>query len=194
MYDTVVPETDRVGLELSFTVAAAPPGSSTMNPITAGTTLRSGSNLYFSVRPTKQAHVYIYQQDAAGAVNVLFPHPQLPMTNPIAADKEVRIPPAPGTFKLNDKDIGVENVYIVGSLEPLPQLGAALAKPETTVEELGCAARSLEFNAGGTCEGGARGLEFNPGEEGAPTGISMHAKSAAGDNRIVQVFSFRHEK
>ena len=187
MYDAVVPAAERREIALDFTFSAAPPGSETLAPITDGTQLRSGSKLFVAVKPSVTAHVYLYQQSAKGELVRLFPQPAIPIANPIPAGQEVRIPPHPQTFRLNDQDIGIEKVYIVASLDPIPSLESALAKDSVTVAEANCAARGLELDAGTNCEG-SRGLELDPGD----ATVSIKAVSAAGDDRILQVFSFDH--
>ncbi len=193
MYQTVVPDAERVELDVEFTVAAAAPGETEMRPVNAGSVLRTGSNIYVSVRPSRQAYIYLYQETGSGALNVLFPQAGIGISNPIGAGQEVRIPPAPATFVVTEEDVGQEHLYIVGSAERIPELEAALGSGGATVEQVNCAARALKLNAGRTCEQ-PRGLVLDPGTPARSQNVSLHATSSAGDDRILQVFTFQHER
>ena len=88
--------------------------------------IATGTNVYFTIRTSEQAHVYLYQETPAGGINVMFPHPQMPMVNPLPAGQDLRIPPKPGFFTLEAEGVGREQVHIVASIEPLAKLETSL--------------------------------------------------------------------
>lgn len=197
MYSDIVPDEKRVELGLDFGVLAMAPGEAVAQPIREGATLRTGAKVYFQFQTTASAHVYIYQETPSGEVNVLFPIPQIPVRNPVAAGQTLRVPPEPASFTLNDKDIGEEKIHVIASLAAIPELASAMGAPAPKAADLGCRSRGLEFDAGDTKKcSGPRGLEWDGGggEPAATKGYSMTAVSAAGDDRIVQVFSFQHAR
>jgi hypothetical protein len=164
-------------------------GESTPALVQGGASLASGSKLSFEVTPSQPAHVYLYQESPSGEVVVLFPDPRIGARNPLPGGGALRLPPPPGSFRLNAEDIGRETVHVVASLSPLPQLESTLAAEGVTAAAADCSSRGLEYDAGSgsACEGGSRGLEYDDG--GAS---SLSAITELGGDRIVQSFSFEH--
>jgi hypothetical protein len=189
LYTAVVPPEESRDLELELAVHAQRPGDASFAVVADGAELITGTNVYFTLRTSKAAHVYLYQEDAQGAVTVLFPHPQIPVANPLPAGTEVRIPPSQA-FVVNSKDLGTERVHVAASLAPLGNLQPLLQAAQPSAAALACGTRGLELAAAGGCEG-TRGLEL---PTGADAGSSVHSATAPGDDRIVQVFSFQHPR
>lgn len=193
IYREMVPDEERRDLEMSLGILAMRPGEAAASPVASGASLPTGTKVYFSLRPSKAAHVYLYQESPSGQLSVLFPIPQIAARNPLPGGTELRIPPDPGSFTLNAEDIGTETVHIVASLDPIPALDATLGKPQASVAEAKCNSRGLEFDAGkpDACSG-SRGLEFDAGGGAAGPAPSLAAVTAPGDTRIVQSFTFEH--
>jgi hypothetical protein len=204
-YTQLVPDETRRELALEFSVEATKPADSAAKAIVQGERLPSGTKVAFVVHPSKSAYVYLFQKGPDGKVNVLFPDARMPTKNPLAANATLRLPPGVGSFKLNDKDIGTERVYLVASLEPVVSLDGAMAKIEsgpsgalaqvTRADDKGkgCT-RALEYDEG---DGNAkcirsRGLEYDEGPSAQPA--SFRARTEAADSVIVQVFAFEHTK
>ena len=192
VYVTMVPEEESTDITMEFSVMAKPAGSSSFAPAAQGATLVSGTEVYFAVYTNTEAHVYLFQETPAGEVSVLFPNPKMPMANPLPAKQTLRVPPEPGYFQLNDKDIGEEHVYVVASKKPLPQLGANLQKPGVKADELVCNTRGLEYNPGQQCPK-SRGFDYKSGG-GEASKASISAAASPGDDRVVQKYSFNHGK
>ncbi len=95
--------------------------------VAPGGAIPTGAKVRFEVNVSRQAYVYIFQTTPSGEVNVLFPDPRIGTQNPVAGGSNARIP-ARKSFRVNSKDLGVENVYIVASAEPVADLDAALNK------------------------------------------------------------------
>jgi hypothetical protein len=187
MYQKLVPSEERTTLEVSLRVMAQKPGEAGPTLVADDARLPTGSKLFFELTPSRPAYVYLYQESPAGQVVVLFPDPRIAARNPLPAGGALRLPPPPGSFRLNAEDLGTETVHVVASLSPLPQLEATLAGPGVTAAAAGCSSRGLEYDAGSTDCGASRGLEYDGG--GAS---SLSAVTELGGDRIVQRFSFLH--
>ena len=132
---------------------------------------------------------------------------------------QTQIPAGGQMFRVNEKGIGTENVYIVATSKALGALEASLRKfASGSVEQIDKDALLAGFSAmspgevGGDCGTKTRDLELDapaaaaaPGctksrglvlddapAAGQPVSHSMEARTAAGDDTIVKVFPFRH--
>jgi len=199
-YTSVVPAEQQVGLELTFSVL-----DEQNRPVVAGQALHTGDRVAFQVRPSAPAHVYLLQKNAKGTLTVLFPDARISPANPLPAGETVRIPPGNTFFRLDDKDIGTETVYIVASLHPVTSMQEATTLIENGEAPAGPVARLAELTATDADNACTRGLELDgdtgegcvrhrglqlEGDEPA----SIRARSEAADDTIIQVFSFEHLK
>jgi hypothetical protein len=207
---TVVPEEERSELRLSYAVAAKRPTSPTMTSVQSGEALPSGTRLAFGIRVSKPAHVYLVQRKGQQKkLEVLFPDPQIPVTNPVAALTNVRIPGEGQSYTLDAEDLGLEQVFVIVSLRPLGDLESKLAtlSPASTsaleaaLAGVASAGRTDECTRGLTLDGGtgdcslSRGLVLAPaqGESLGMTGAPpVTLTSEAADDTIFAVFSFNH--
>jgi hypothetical protein len=208
-YRELVPDEARRELALDFSVDAQKPSEGGARAVAAGTSLPTGTKVALVVRPSKAAYVYLFQKTPDGRVNVLFPDARIGTKNPLAAGSALRLPPAPSaSFKLNDKDVGTERVYVVASLDPLVSLDGAIAKSaggqaptgalasvtaaESDAAQKGCT-RSLEYDDGAPAPKcvRSRGLEY---DDGGAQPASFRARTEAADSVIVQVFAFEHTR
>jgi hypothetical protein len=211
-YVALVPDDARRELALDFSVEAQKPSESTPRPITPGEKLPTGTRVAFVLRSSKSAYVYLFQKGPDGKVNVLFPDTRIGTSNPVSAGAALRLPPAAGaSFKLNDKDLGTERVYLVASLDPVVSLDGAIASaahggaPQGALQAVttassgpspGCT-RALELDEGPAPKCiRSRGLELDegpaPSAGGAAKAVSFRARTEAADSVIVQVFGFEH--
>ena len=215
-YTELVPEQERRELSLEFSVDAQRPNEGAPRAIAQGERLPTGTKVAFVVRPSKSAYVYLFQKTPDGKVNVLFPDSRIATRNPLAAGAALRLPPGSASFKLNDKDIGTERVYLVASLDPIVSLDSALQNAKSDAPPSGALAQVTQAEdktSGKGCtraleldEGDAntprcirsRGLEYDDGggSSGAPAAknASFRARTEAADSVIVQVFAFEHTK
>jgi hypothetical protein len=173
-------------------------------PIPSDASLPSGSHVAFDVQLSRPAYVYLFQKSASGAVHVLFPDARVPVSNPIAASTPLQIPTGGTSFKLDDKDLGTERVYIVASLKPVTALAAAAdhasqgapvgaAIQQVTTIDGSCKSRGLSLDEGAAAPAAGcarpRGLSLDTtGDSKA----SMVATTEAADDTIATVFQFRH--
>jgi len=222
LYTSVVPDDQRVE-ELTFQMALEaqlpPSASGVFTNVAPSQPLPTNSKVAFTFRTSKDAYLYIFQINAAGEVTVLFPDKRIGTSNPISGGTLTRVPSQGQTFRLNDKDLGVENVYIVASRHAIASLDSSVArvtsgqvsqvgqdamlanlatvKPAT---ESGCDAktRGLDLEvapaspASTTCTR-TRGLVLDvaDGSAGADK-PSIRARTSPGDDTIIKVFPFRH--
>ncbi len=212
-YRQLVPDDARRELSLEFSVDAQKPSDPGARPITPGEKLPTGTKVAFIVRPSKAAYVYLFQKGPDGKVNVLFPDTRIATRNPLATGAALRLPSAPGaSFKLNDKDLGTERVFLVASLDPVVSLDGAIAKAAGGAAPSGALAAVTETQ-GAAPPGCTRALELDEGpaprcirsrglelEEGPASGgaavnpASFRARTEAADSIIVQVFAFEHTR
>ncbi len=205
-YREIVPDDARSELRVAFSVLASRPGEASLAPIAQDAALQSGSRVAFGVEVSRPAYVYLFQRSAAGSIQVLFPDARIAVQNPVVAATPLQVPQGGLTFKLDDKDVGTERVYIVASLHPVASLAAAAQQAGSDVTPGGgvaqvtaidgsCKSRGLTLDEGaGAPSGGCarpRGLML---ADGGPTGgkSSLVATTEAADDTIATVFSFRH--
>jgi hypothetical protein len=213
-YRLLVPDESRRELGLDFSVEAQKPGDGAARAVAAGEKLPSGTKVAFVVRPSKSAYVYLFQKGPDGKVNVIFPDTRIGTKNPLAAGGGLRLPPAAGaSFKLNDKDIGTERVFVVASLDPVVSLEGSIAKAAGGAAPTGALASVTDTHEGRSEKGCTRALELDEGpapkclrtrgfeyDEGPSGGgasaqpASFRARTEAADSVIVQVFAFEHTK
>jgi hypothetical protein len=135
--------------------------------IEPGSVLPTNARVVFSFEVSKDAHLYIFQRTPSDEVTVLYPDKRIGTQNPLKAGTWIEIPPGGQRFRVNSKDIGDENVYIVASQTPISSLDGALQKVKdgavtkitedsvlkafTTVvpgtPKEGCATRGFELDA-----------------------------------------------
>lgn len=210
-YQALVPDEERRELSLELDVRAQKPDQADAFVLSAGSSLPTDTRVSFSLKVSRPAFVYLFQKSPDGTLNVLFPDQRIPLKNPIAARADLRIPAGDASFRLNEKDIGTERVYVVASLEPLASFGQSADRvaagqradgqlasvAQIPQNNSGCKQRALELEQG---DAGAspcvrsRGLELDDGSgAGASTEkSSLRARTEAADGVLVQVFSFQH--
>jgi hypothetical protein len=203
-YREIVPDGARTELRLTFSVLARRPSENAAVPIPSDASLPSGSHVTFDLQLSRPAYVYLFQKSASGAVHVLFPDVRVPVSNPVAASTSLQIPTGGASFRLDDRDLGTERVYIVASLKPVSALAAAAdhasqgAPAGTAIQQLttidgACKSRGLSLDEGAPppTAGCARprGLSLDTAGDGK---ASMVATTEAADDTIATVFQFRH--
>ena len=156
-----------------------------------GSAIPTGTKVRLSADVSSAAFVYVYQVAADDSINVLFPAEQVG-GNPIAAGHELAIPPAPAFFRLDDNDVGREEIHVVASAKPIDSLEAALDRTSTdatatTVAQLDCHARGLTYESGTECPR-SRGLVLeNGGGRSSLSGVNT-----AADDAVHLVYHFEH--
>lgn len=140
--------------------------------IEPGSVLPTNARVAFSFEVSKEAHLYIFQRTPSDEVTVLFPDPRIGTQNPLRGGTWLEIPPNGQRFRVNDKDIGDENVYIVASQTPIQSLDAALQKVKsgavTKITQDDVLKAFTSVVPGTPKVECARGLEFDAGEGSKP--------------------------
>ncbi len=177
--------------------------------VSPGDRLPSGARVSFAIDVSADAHVYIFQSSPKSGITVLFPDARIGTENPLRAGESARIPAGNQAFRLDDKDLGIERVFIAVSRERIDNLDQALARVASgkvsalgddqtlaavgSIDEGGdakCKTRGLVLESGG--DGGcarSRGLVLDT-DSAAPTSIA--ARTEPGDGVIVKVLPFEH--
>jgi hypothetical protein len=128
LYRALVPADKRVEeVAVSLGVEADLPNGKHVQ-LRQGGALPTDAKVAFNVQVSADAYVYIFQSSPDGSVAVLFPNDKIGTKNPLAGGALSRIPPGHGSFRLNDKDVGTEKVFIAVSRKELAQLNDALAR------------------------------------------------------------------
>jgi hypothetical protein len=184
-----------------------------------GAPIPTGARVAFDISVSKDAHLYIFQKSPDGGVTVLFPNQRIGTANPLKAQDRVTIPPDGKRFVVNDKDLGLEHIYIAVSKDAIPNLAESLRKAAsadaTSIkdDDLLQSFTALDIPAGQKCDGSkqrALQLEGDPPASGGGSGCtrqrglsyeddargggggSIAARTEPGDSRIVKVFPFEH--
>jgi serine/threonine-protein kinase len=209
-YRKIVPEAARTELKLDFSALARRPGEATMSPALVGATIPTGSQLAFTVAVSRSAYLYIFEKTASGSTHILFPDPEhIPVDNPVSPGAELRIPQGGAFFRVDDNDIGAENVYLVASLKPIASVARAaerlrLGQPAppilarvTSIDGNCPHNRGLSFEEESPAPPGChpmRGLVFERerAAPAAPAAPSLSAITEAADDTIHTAYTFNH--
>ncbi len=128
LYRAVVPADKRLEeVTVSLGVEATLPSGKQVQ-VRRGTELPTDSHVTFRVQVSAESYVYIFQVSPEGGLVVLFPNDKIGTRNPLAPGAAERIPSGSGSFRLNEKDIGTEKVYLAVSRREIPRVGQALAR------------------------------------------------------------------
>jgi len=108
-------------------------------PLADGAALAPGDRLLLDVHSSLPAHVYVLNEDGAGALHLLFPLRGLVLANPLPADDRVRLPGRQGGRELSWEISGNgqrEEFLVVLATAPMAQLDrlADAAVPVDSVE------------------------------------------------------------
>jgi serine/threonine-protein kinase len=205
-YQRIVPEAARTELKLDFSALAQRPGESSMTAALVGATIPTGSKLAFAVTVSRSAYVYIFEKTASGTIHSLFPDPaHITIDNPLSPGAQLRIPQGGAFFRVDDNDIGAENVYLLASLKPIASVAQAAeqlrlghrASPVlarvTSIDD-NCQRRGLSFEEESPSSSGCRstrGLTFES-ERASAAAPSLAAITEAADDTIYVVYTFNH--
>jgi hypothetical protein len=216
LHRAAVPPEKDTSLALSFVVQAQRGGAEQVATLGSGETLRTGDKMVFGLTLNKPAHVYMMQRTGPQRrLEVLFPNAAITtLTNPLPASQLIRMPPEGKSFRVNEEDIGLEEVFIIASEEPIGDLAGALdalshgggGATEQVSERVG----SLFQEERPGCEDKSRGLEIVDDECPRSRGLtidddgagadpffagqpaSLRVRADPWDDTIVQVFTFQH--
>ncbi len=218
LYQRVVPPEARPeDIEFKMSITAELPaelGSLRSGPfvVRPGEPLPTGARVAFTFEVSKGAHLYIFQSSPASGLTVLFPDARIGTANPLPANEPRRIPDGSQTFRLNDKDLGTEWIYLTVSTRAIDVVQAALRKvsagqvtrltQDSTLSAFstlapgkatpGCNTRALELAPAGPSPcARTRGLVLDDPED-ASARSSMSVRTDPGDDAIVKAFPFEH--
>ncbi|MDI1448397.1 DUF4384 domain-containing protein [Polyangium sp. 6x1] len=217
LYQHTVPEAERKEeLTLTLSMEAELPESAGggVRTVKPDEPLPTNTRVFFKVDVKPRAYVYIFQNNASSGLTVLFPDERIGTKNPLDGSHEARIPNGDLRFRLNEKDLGFEDIYIAASRTPLQNLDEALARVRdgkvTRIKDDklldGMKHLPVEHVAGkkdSKCRDVGlercpriRGLELDlGGASGSKPGFkpaSFVARTEPGDGLIMKVFSFEH--
>ncbi len=114
---------------LSVSLRAVLVSGSSERPVAENETLHSGDHLYFQLRTSQPAYLYVVLFDPGGAASVLFPTAAQTSKGRgprVAARCPIRIP-AEGTFYLQEP-AGLQDLRVIASSEPLSRADRRLCE------------------------------------------------------------------
>ena len=174
-----------------------------------GTAVPTDARMFFTVETSAPAYVYMFQTTPSREVTVLFPNPKISASNPLPAKQPSRIPQGGKAFRVNEKDVGTEMVFVVADRKPVAGMESALQKvlagqvvrvdddpwlkAITTVvsgSDDSCS-RGLELVQDTSAEVCARGLVLED-DAGGDAGPSLVVRNDPADDRILRVLQFDH--
>lgn len=189
--------TDRQALSLHINFLTRPAYGGQFRSFTDGAILRSGNQYQIIVKPAVQGFLYIFQTDAAGKVQRLFPMAsygshQLGNVNPVQAGTTYTLPKQGKAYTL-DNTVGKERFYVFASRNPRPdienlatRLTNAQATGNTWAEATATTQLNKVFKSRDLPLAPARGL----GRTGA-SNIASFFNNACAD--CVHVLEFQHQ-
>jgi len=120
------PKSDREALSLYMDFLTRPATGGEFRTFTDGDSLSSGDLYRIVIRPETNGYLYIFQVDAASAIQRLFPMPtygsqRLNNLNPVQRGTTYYLPAQTKAFYL-DNTRGKETIYVFASRKPRPDL------------------------------------------------------------------------
>lgn len=154
-----LPDAAKPPPELGADIVARRAGASEFGRLPDGAELASEVDDYFIlVRPLTDGYLYVFQLDAAGRVQWLFPandtSPYSSGTNPVRTDSTVQVPDGPDRALYLDATEGTESVYVVLSTTSWPELESGLRNAAASRNEKRAPRRELLSSSRGV--GGVR--------------------------------------
>ncbi len=120
--------------QLQFTIVAKQKGETTFSALKDGDALASEADDYlFVVRPWSTGYLYVFQVDASGKTQGLFPEnnavPFSSGSNPVKPEQILQVPSSDKSAFFLDTTTGIEHIYVVFSATRWLELETALSKP-----------------------------------------------------------------
>jgi len=212
LYRAAVPEERRVEeVSFRFSMTAELPASAGGKrfSVEPGDTLPTGARVSFEVSVSADAHVYIFQSSPKSGLTVLFPDARIGTQNPLKSGEIAAIPGGRQSFRLDDKDLGTERVFVAVSRQRVANLDDALARVASgkvnALADDAVLARVGAMDDAGAAKCKTRGLVLEGAapdgcsrsrglvlEGPADQGASISARTEPGDDLIVKVLPFQH--
>ncbi len=120
---------EELEVRLSFVAGTDSGGAKQMISIQPGTVLHSGDLIKVLFKADRECYVYILQYGSSGEAGILFPVPEIALTNPAKKGKDYAIPPGNDWYYLDDVT-GRESLYFIASVEPIKEMDKLLARLE----------------------------------------------------------------
>jgi hypothetical protein len=107
-------------------------------PLTGGESLAPGDRIYLTVASAVPVHLYVINSDATGESAALFPLAEAQWSNPLPAGESLRLP-GDAAWPYDAWEVtsagGQEAFTLVASLQPLPELEAAVGMLSAAMPE-----------------------------------------------------------
>jgi hypothetical protein len=159
-----------------------------------GSVLNSGDQFQISVRADRDCHAYVINQDASGAVYVLFPHEEA-VSNSLSGRRDYVLPVQEKFYELDDV-VGLETFYIAVSPTPMADLEWMIGQ----IEKLGSDAKGMVAmldgtlkNRGGRTRGAGKVVSGKKkGKLSSGKSVEQVTEMIKGKGALVRVISLDH--
>jgi hypothetical protein len=145
--------------------------------------LPTNARVAFRFGVSQNSYVYLFQVGADQNVSVLFPDDRMTTKNPLPANGNGRIPENGLRFKLDEKGLGTENVYIIASSRSMATLEGSLRRFQsgelTRITQDPLLAEFAGVNPGKPCAK-TRDLKLEADDGPTPAARSKEAAPAMG--------------
>jgi CHAT domain-containing protein len=174
-----------------------PDGSYSEVVVKEGSVLHSGDHFQVNVETNRPCHVYVLFFDSHGEASQLFPDPKIETPGFILAGGKIAVPDKNLWFWLDDHS-GIETVYTLASVEPIPYIPDLLgkmakfesAKRERVSGEIKHPVEIVERGVGGVTTGKTAGFSHSRGSELQRVKKATEVLSSTG--AVVRAISFEH--
>jgi len=123
--DSTIEKTANAPLALRLAVMKR--RGNTVSVLKDGESMNSGDYYGVFFEPEKESYVYIFQQDATGKIDILFPDPKVAaQENPVPGGKEVWVPQDEKHWFYLDKNTGREVILVAASPQREEELESLL--------------------------------------------------------------------
>jgi hypothetical protein len=162
-------------------------------PLQNGQDLSSNDRYFIVMRSPQPCYFYVFQIDSTGKLDWLFPANAFTGDssgqNPVPAEELIKIPPEDRAFYL-DENLGIENLYVVTTPGPWPDLEHALSRAAQALPLGKPLLASLDIKARGIA--GTEIVDFGSSLQGQLTGVEAQHYFKGIQGALVLDFWFNH--
>jgi len=148
-----------------------------------GMELGSGDQFKVRFTPDNDGYVYVLNFDSSGKSQVIFPHPDISLSNEVTANETYEVPPDPHEWYFLDDVAGQETLYLVAVPFPIPNLDKLISELRDASSEIHTRVQTARLR--GALEGLTRGVGgiVRVEEQAGPSGgkTLSHTQTYAGD-------------
>jgi hypothetical protein len=162
-----------------------------------GSVLRSGDHFQVHVETSRPCHVYVLIFDSHGQASQLFPDPKIETPGFIERGGRIAVPDKNSWFWLDDHP-GIETIYTLASVEPMPHMPKLLSKMaqaagtarENVPGEINRQIHIVERGVGGVAN--SKGVSFSQSGTTQLERVKKVTEVVGSTGAVVRAVSFEH--